>query len=377
MRKWMGVLVLAVLAVACAPAAAPTAAPTKTGAPAATATKPAAEPTKPVATTPTAAPQAAVKPLDPPVTVKIGGAGSLAEAFVYIADAKGYFAQEGLKPEFIRFNTAAQMIAPMGTGELDVGGGSPNPGLYNAIARGIPIKIVADRTSSQKGMSNMSMIVRKDLADSGQIKDYKDLKGKNITINATGTSTEILMEKALILGGLKTSDVNVVTMGFPDMAAALASKAVDVAICTDPTTAVAIQKGYAVKWKPEDEVYPNHQTSVLLYGPAFYQKQPEAAKRMMVAYERGIRDYLDAFLKNKNKAEIISILTKTTDAKEASLYDLMAVMGIDPNGYVDVPSLSADQDWYFDRKLMERKVDLKQVVDMQYVDYAVSRLGKY
>ncbi|MDP2728813.1 MAG: metal ABC transporter substrate-binding protein, partial [Dehalococcoidia bacterium] len=115
----------------------------------------------------------------------------------------------------------------------------------------------------------------------------------------------------------------------------------------------------------------------LLLGPKFYQGNPEAANRLVVAYVRGIRDYLNAFTKNVNKAEIVSILTKATDVQDPTLYDRMAVIGVDPNGYVNAQSVASDQDWYFAQGLMQQKVDLSKVIDNQYVDYAVQRLGKY
>ena len=45
------------------------------------------------------------------------------------------------------FQTAADMIAPLGTGQMDVGAGAPGVGLAQAIMRGIDIKIVADQAT--------------------------------------------------------------------------------------------------------------------------------------------------------------------------------------------------------------------------------------
>ncbi|MDP2726849.1 MAG: ABC transporter substrate-binding protein [Dehalococcoidia bacterium] len=378
MRKLTALFVLLLLAAACTPATAPTPTPTKAATSAAvTATKPPAEPTKPgaVAATPTLKP--AVKPLDPPVTLKLGGTGSVSEGMLYMADAKGYFLEEGLKVEFVRFRSATEMVAPLGTGELDAGGGSPGPGLFNAIARDIPLKIVADRSTARPGQSSTALMVRKDLIDSGQVKGYSDIKGKTFAIVSKGAAGEIDLDKVLELGKVRVEDVNVVYLPFPDMIVAFANKAIDMAISIDPYNAQAAVQGVAVRWKGEDEFYPNHETSVLLYGANFHKTKPEAAKRFMVAYLRGIRDYVSAFTKNINRNEIISLLAKTTDVKDPALYDKMAITGVDPNGYPNPQSIGADQDWYFSKGLMPQKVDLSKVIDNQYVDYALERLGKY
>ena len=79
--------------------------------------------------------------------IKIGISRTISDAGYYIADAMGFFREEGIDVSILGFNSAAQMIAPLGTGELDVGGGTVSAGFYNAVGRGILIKIVADQAS--------------------------------------------------------------------------------------------------------------------------------------------------------------------------------------------------------------------------------------
>ena len=69
--------------------------------------------------------------------VRVGTMNSSGDIGVLIAMDKGYFAAEGIELETTPFVSAAQMVAPLGTGELDVGGGVVSAGLYNAAARQI------------------------------------------------------------------------------------------------------------------------------------------------------------------------------------------------------------------------------------------------
>lgn len=55
----------------------------------------------------------------------------------------------------------------------------------------------------------------------------------------------------------------------------------------------------------------------------------------------------------------------------------MVPPGLNADGRLNVESLSFDADWYVSHGFLNEKVDLKQVVDHQYVDYAVSTLGEY
>ena len=85
---------------------------------------------------------AASSPVAAADQVKIGISRTISDAGYYIADAMGFFREEGLEVSIVGFNSAAQIIAPLGTGELDVGGGTVSAGFYNAIGRGIGMKIV-------------------------------------------------------------------------------------------------------------------------------------------------------------------------------------------------------------------------------------------
>src|SRR5438132_10697341 len=77
--------------------------------------------------------------------VTVGAASTTSDAPIYIADKKGYFREEGLEVKVTNFRSAADMVAPLATGLLDAGAGSASAGLYNAVASGVQIKIVADK----------------------------------------------------------------------------------------------------------------------------------------------------------------------------------------------------------------------------------------
>src|ERR1700719_5128276 len=61
----------------------------------------------------------------------IGTIGASSDAPLFIADAMGYYAEQGLKVNFVRFDSAAKMIPSLGSGDVDVGSGAPPGGFYN------------------------------------------------------------------------------------------------------------------------------------------------------------------------------------------------------------------------------------------------------
>ena len=314
-------------------------------------------------------------------TVRVGNANSSSDVGFFIADKKGYFKQEGISVSFISFNSAAKMVAPLGTGQLDVGGGAPSAGLYNAIARGIDIKIVADKGSSPPGYGYNPLLVRKDLVDSGRFKGYRDLKGLKVAVSAIGTSPAVMLNEALKKGGLTYSDVTVVALGFPQHVMALQNKAVDASITTEPSVTAALNSGAAVRFAGNDEFYPNHQVAVVLYGGVFIKDNPETAKKFMRAYLRGVRDYNDALkgakLAGPKGDEIAAILSEYTAVKDPNVYKSIVAQGTNPDGKVNEESLKKDFQFYKEQGLIEGNVNVAQALDNSFVEAALKHLGHY
>jgi hypothetical protein len=148
--------------------------------------------------------------------VTVGAASTTSDAPIYIADKKGYFREEGLEVKVTNFRSAADMVAPLATGQLDAGAGSASAGLYNAVSSGIKIKIVADKASSAPGYGATKILVRKDHVERGRYKTLADLKGMKFAMNAPGVSNTATLNALLKSVDLKYSDVDTVNLPFPD-----------------------------------------------------------------------------------------------------------------------------------------------------------------
>ncbi len=314
-------------------------------------------------------------------TVRIATTSISSDATFFIADKKGYFKQEGLNALFINFNSGAKMIAPLGAGQLDVGGGSATAGLYNAIARGINVKIVADKGSMPTGYGFTSIMVRKDLIDSGKFKSFADMKGLTVAMGAEGTSGASAVNEALKIGGLKYSDIKVVTMGYPQHLLAFRNKAIDASLTSEPTVTRAMKEGVAVRFSTNDTFYPNEQVAVVLYGDEFIKSRPAVAKRFMRAYIKAVRFYNDALKDGKlagpNAEEVIAILTEYTNIKDAGVYRAITPSGCNPDGLINMSSLEKDFQFFKEQGYIEGNVSVGQAVDNSFAAAVAKELGPY
>jgi NitT/TauT family transport system substrate-binding protein len=311
--------------------------------------------------------------------VRLGVVGIVAGAGYYLAIEKGYFAEQGLDVEAIPFATTADETAPLAAGQLDVGAGATSAGLFNAIARGVDIKLVADEGHTEPGRPGNALVARRAAVDAGQLRGVADLGGRRIAIASTSIGVVSDLRGYLAQGGLTLDDVTLEQMAFPDMASALSNGSVDAAIPVEPFLTLLQQSGLGTRWLWDYEVNPDHQVAVILYGPGFVREQPEAARRWMTAYLRGVRYFNDAFVRGDATArdETVQVLMKWTPIRDRGLYDLMSVIGLDPDGDVRVPSLRADQELFLQLGQQDRPVDFDTAVDLQYVGYARQVLGPY
>ncbi len=313
-----------------------------------------------------------------PVTVNVGIIQAVSDAALYLADKKGYFEREGIKVQFV---VLKDMIASLATGQIDVAGISTSASLYNAAARGIDLKIVADKGSTPPGFGFQPILVRKDLITSGKVKTFADFKGLKVAGFNNGSASMSTLSDALAKGGLKLGDVNVIYMAFPQHVLALTNGAVDASITTEPSASAAIKRGVAVRFAGDDSIYPNHQLAVLLYSGEFVKKRADIGRRFMRAYVRGARDYNDALKDGKlagaTAAEVIAILTEYTAIKDAQVHKDSTPAGINPNGGVYVASLNKDLAFFKGQGLISGKVSVEQVLDTSFAEAAVKDLGPY
>ncbi|WP_205998860.1 ABC transporter substrate-binding protein [Paraburkholderia sp. Ac-20342] len=314
-------------------------------------------------------------------TVHVGIADASSDVVFFIADKKGYFRAEGIDAKFIPFDSGAKMVAPLGSGQLEVAGGSPSAGLYNAVMRGIGIKVVADKGSTPSGYGYQPLLVRTDLVKSGRYKTLADLKGMKIAGSATGSASTSTMNEALKKAGLKPSDVERVYLGFPQHVMALENKAVDASLTTEPSATQAVRSGAAIRVMGDDQIYLNHQLAVLLYSDTFIHAHPDTARAFMRAYLRAARDYNDALkdgrIAGPNADEVISILTQYTSIKDASLYREIVPQGTNPDGKLNIASLENDLAYFKSHGDVKGNVTVAQVVDTSFAEAADTALGPY
>jgi NitT/TauT family transport system substrate-binding protein len=140
-----------------------------------------------------------------------------------------------------------------------------------------------------------------------------------------------------------------------------------------------VNQGSGEIFRTTAEIAPNMTVGAVLYADGFVRTKPEAARRFMVAYLRGLRDFNDAFFRQppRSRPEVLAALTRFTTVKDPAVYEGMTMPGLSPDGEINLASIADAQAWWHERGEVREPVDVAQLWDGAYIDYARGRLGPY
>jgi NitT/TauT family transport system substrate-binding protein len=312
--------------------------------------------------------------------VAVGTGGSASDAPFYIAYDKGFFKDEGLDVDLIVLDSGAKVIAPLGTGELDVGSGALSVGFWNALVRGVKFRIVADRGHAEPGYLYQTVFMRKDLIDSGQFKSLTDLKGKTMGFAAQGVTSLSLLNELAKFAGIKYEDVTPVYLSFPQQIAALQNKALDGTFLIEPQATAAVNAGYGVRFMDTNEFYPYQQISTIFYSEKFATQRKDVADKFMRAWLRGVRAYNDAIkggkLAGPGADEVVATMAKSFSMKPELVREMYS-QAVHVDGTVNAAGIQKDLDFFQKQGWVTGQIKASDVIDMSFAQKASAALGPY
>ena len=306
--------------------------------------------------------------------VRVGVAKGIGTGTTMIAVEKGYFHDAGIKLQLQELDSAANATTLLAQGQLQVVEGGITVGFFNALERGMPISIVADRVSTPL---NHKLLIRADLAD--KVKSIADLKGRSVGSNGAGTVTTYEVGKILASAGLGVKDIDIKILSFPQMGIALTNKAIDAALVIQPWASQYVDQGIAkVVADPDDYADPKPLTiAVNMVNTDWAKANNRLVRDYFVAYERAAYDYCQAYHHGPNRAEVVDIIVKTGMEDRPEVLNRYPWPARNPDGHINAPSLMDMQKYYLKEGLVAKELPLDRLVDYQYVDFATSKIGPF
>ena len=275
-------------------------------------------------------------------------------AGLFLAQERGYYAAEGLNPEFYTPSDPTTVLQTVGAGR-DAFGISYQTDLLLARAAGVPVTSILALT--QRPLQGIMV-----LAESG-ITRPADLAGK--TVGYPGIpSQEAFLATMLANDGVSMADVELVNIGF-DLVPGLISGRVDASLGAFWThePILAAQEGYATDMlKVDDWGVPPYYELILVAHEADLDSRRERIERFLRATRRG---YLDAIADPVAALAALQAASPEVDAAvETEGLLLLTPVWIDANGQFGTQTAQQWQDygaWMGENGLIPAELDIAAV----------------
>ncbi|WP_201304985.1 ABC transporter substrate-binding protein [Streptomyces sp. GS7] len=220
-------------------------------------------------------------------TVRVAHVPSTLFAPLYIAEAKGYFKEQGLRVRLETVKNGQDAVPLAASGKVDAVVAGFSAGLFNGVAKGLKVRVAASMgAATGAGPSPSALEVSQRLLDSGEVKTAADLRGRRIAVSGgVGAAGGYQLASALQESGLTLKDVTVVDVAFTDMRTALSTGSVAAALPPAPLTTAMEEAGVSTPLAvpPRGTV-----ATGVLFGTRF-AATPAAAK-FLTALRKGAAD---------------------------------------------------------------------------------------
>lgn len=291
---------------------------------------------------------------------------------LFIAADKGYFAAEGLKPEFKIMHAAQPVAVGVAAGDCDFGVTGFTAGFFNLAGKGA-LKVIGAQSREEPGYHFVGYLASNKAWAAG-LRNIKDLPGHSVGITQIGSTFHYNVGMLADKFGWKLSSVHLKPLqSVPNMIAAIKSGEVDSIFLPAHIVAVLTKKheAHLIGWVDD---YTPWQLGGLFTSTKNVEQHPKLVRAFVRAYQRAATEYYDAFDQRNAQGKrvfgakakaLLPIIEKYTHAKPASIY--LGAPYIDPKGRLKVASIYKQVAWYQKHGLVDKGVDPKNFLDLSFI----------
>ncbi|WP_221584910.1 ABC transporter substrate-binding protein [Microbacterium sp. G2-8] len=215
-----------------------------------------------------------------PITVGTLPAGDYAP--LYIAEAEGYFDDEGLDVTIETIAGGAVGVTQLVSDELQFSAATWT-NVLAAVSQGLELQVVREGTDSDK--EGINGIIAS--GDAG-IESVEDLRGETVAVNTLQSATELQVRDCFESEGLAPGDYELVEVPFPEVGAAVTQGRVAAGLVPEPFITIGAAEGLTSILSPsvcnEDQ-----QNSPLINwntSTAYAEQNPEAVAAFVRAMDK-------------------------------------------------------------------------------------------
>lgn len=242
------------------------------------------------------------------VPVKVGYISFTAHSPNFIAKERGYFAENGLDAELVRFQSAQQMAVAIASGDIDYGVSAVTGGLLNLASRGDAIRIFGGSLTEAADVPGQKIIASVDAYNKG-LTSPQALSGKRWAVTTAGSSFSYMGANIAQKAGADAKSLQFVPLNaVPTIISALSTNQVDTWAIQPNIANKLIAEGKAKEIGKVADYLPDYQVTVLFTSTKNAKERPEQVAGFKKAFAHGIADYNAALVyKTADEAEIENV----------------------------------------------------------------------
>lgn len=296
-----------------------------------------------------------------PFRLRVASAPYLAFAPLHVAKAEGIYARHGLDVELVPLPGTEIAVPLLVDGQIDVLPGQAAPGLFNAIGRGVPIRLVAKvHDAASAGCSAIHIVTRPGLQEAGA---GTRLPIRRVSINKQAVM-RYLADTALASRGFRLDSLQMVDIPNAAEPEALASGAVDAALAGEPFFTRTVRAGRAEAWIAITDVLPDVEVTLIFFGRRLLGEHRDIGARFLAAHAEALR-----LLSSGKSDRLVAILAEATKEDPEVLRAACWPFG-PTDGRVRLGAVRSYQRWAFAHGLLDSLIADDRLWDGSFLDAA-------
>jgi NitT/TauT family transport system substrate-binding protein len=228
---------------------------------------------------------------------------SFANSDVAVAQAEGYFRQEGLSVTVDNLSSGVPVVQGVVGGSINIGASSIEP-VVNAASQGAPVQIIG----SYANKLTVDLVTQKSIATPAQ------LRGKRLGIQQVGAFREVMTRMIIEGAGLTTSDVTYVPSSSSAYTSELLAGEIQSGVLQEEQTLKALKKDSGLHVLVNfDQAHPDYFYGTYVASKSWLAANQATAEKFLTAITLAHR------FMYKNEAATVAIVAKNTGYTTATI----------------------------------------------------------
>jgi NitT/TauT family transport system substrate-binding protein len=304
--------------------------------------------------------------------IKVGVSKLASCSPIVIARDKGYFAAEGLEPDFIYFDAQQPIAVAAVSGDIDFGLAAQTAALYSLAGQG-QLRVIAGGGSNAPTFHYLGLVASNHAYEGG-LKSARDLPGHSVALTQLGTGLQYSLGLIADKYGFDVKRVELLPLqSNANIASALAGGRADASVFSSTGALPLIERGDVklLGWIGDETGF--DQAYLVFTATETADRRPDTVKRFLSAFKKGARAYHDAFTNKDDRREdgptapeMLAILAKYLEQPVERVSQGLPY--IDGDGRLAVKDVARQIAWYKSQGLMKGAVSAEAIIDMRYVE---------